>query len=47
MVIAGQDKGQGLLLRTGKVLGTPDTSENQSFLGYLARICRKMHALNT
>ena len=34
MVIAGQEKGQGLLLRMGKVLGTPDMSENRSFLGY-------------
>ena len=34
MVIVGREKEQRLLLRTGKVLGTPDTSENRSFLGF-------------
>ena len=33
MVIACQEKGQGLLLRTGKMLGTPDTFEESVFLG--------------
>ena len=38
-VIAGQSIGQELLLRMGKVLGTPMRPRESVFLGYSAHLC--------
>ena len=40
MVITDHEKGQGLLLHVGKVLGTSDTPEESVFLRLNARICK-------